>query len=115
MDVIKNSVGREIPKSINGRELKPYQGAFATAPAPWKAPMKAGFIKPWESKILGSLEEAIEKTGLSHGMTVSFHHHLRNGDGVVNMVIDAIARKGIKNIRIYPTALFPVHEHLLNR
>ncbi|MEE9151780.1 MAG: citrate lyase subunit alpha [Thermoplasmata archaeon] len=113
MDVIKNSVGREIPKSINGRELKPYQGAFATAPAPWKAPMKTGFIKPGESKILGSLDEAIEKTGLSDGMTVSFHHHLRNGDGVVNMVIDAIAQKGIKNIRIYPTALFPVHEHLI--
>jgi citrate lyase subunit alpha/citrate CoA-transferase len=113
MDVMVNSVGREIPKVIDGRELKPYQGAFATAPAPWKAPMKAGFLKPGDSKILGSLEEAIEKTGLSDGMTISFHHHLRNGDGVVNMVVDAIARKGIKNIRIFPTALFPVHEHLI--
>jgi citrate lyase subunit alpha/citrate CoA-transferase len=113
MDVITNSVGREIPKTIDGRELKPYQGAFATPPKPWKAPMKAGFIKPGESKILGSLEEAIEKTGLKDGMTISFHHHLRNGDGVMNMVMDAIASKGIKNIRIFPTALFPVHEHLI--
>jgi citrate lyase subunit alpha/citrate CoA-transferase len=113
MDVIVNSVGREIPKIIDGRELKPYNGAFSTAPAPWKAPMKAGFIKPGESKILGSLAEAIDKTGLSDGMTVSFHHHLRNGDGVTNMVCDAIAQKGIKNIRIFPTALFPVHEHLI--
>jgi citrate lyase subunit alpha/citrate CoA-transferase len=113
MDVITNSVGREIPKTIDSKELKPYQGAFVTAPSPWKAPMKAGFIKPGESKILGSLEDAIEKTGLKDGMTVSFHHHLRNGDGVVNIVMDAIASKGIKNIRIFPTALFPVHEHLI--
>ncbi|UCE74609.1 MAG: citrate lyase subunit alpha [Methanomassiliicoccales archaeon] len=113
MDAIVNSVGREIPTKIDKRELKPFSGAFSTEPAPWKAPMKAGFIKPGESKILASLDEAIEKTGLSHGMTVSFHHHLRNGDGVVNMVVDAIAQKGIKNIRIFPTALFPVHDHLI--
>lgn len=113
MDAVVNSVGRKIPLEIDGRKLVPYNGAFAMAPSPWKAPMKAGFIKPGESKILGSIEESIDKTGLSDGMTVSFHHHLRNGDGVINMVMDAIARKGIKNIRIYPTALFPVHEHLI--
>ncbi len=113
MDAVVNSVGRKIPKEIDGRKLKPYNGAFATEPSPWKAPMKAGFIKPGESKILGSIEESIDKTGLADGMTVSFHHHLRNGDGVINMVMDAIAQKGIKNIRIYPTALFPVHEHLI--
>ncbi len=113
MDMITNSVGRKIPKIIDGRNLKPFKGAFTTPPKPWKAPMKAGFIKPGESKILSSIEETIEKTGLKDGMTVSFHHHLRNGDGVVNMVMDAIASKGIKDIRIFPTALFPVHEHLI--
>ena len=30
------------------------------------------------SKLLGSLKEAIEKTGLKDGMTISFHHHMRN-------------------------------------
>ncbi len=113
MDGIVNSVGRKIPKMMDGRKQRPYMGAFVTPPNPWKAPMKAGFIKPGESKMLGSLEEAIKKTGLSDGMTVSFHHHLRNGDGVINMVMDAIAKMGIKNITIFPTALFPVHEHLI--
>jgi citrate lyase subunit alpha/citrate CoA-transferase len=113
METTVNSVGRKIPSEIDGRQLKPYQGAFATAPDPWKAPMKAGFIKPGESKILGSIEEAIKKTGLSDGMTVSFHHHLRNGDGVMNMVMDSIANLGIKDIRIFPSALFPVHNHLI--
>ncbi len=114
MDANINSVGRKIPAKIDGRKLTPYKGAFVTAPEPWKAPMKAGFIKPGESKILESLEEAVKKTGLADGMTVSFHHHLRNGDSVINMVMDAIARMGIKNIRIFPTALFPVHEHLIS-
>ena len=114
MDVITNSIGREIPLKIDGRTLKPYKGAFVTPPEPWKAPMKAGFIKPGESKMLASIDEAIEKTGLSSGMTVSFHHHLRNGDAVMNMVMDAIAQKGISDIRIFPTALFPVHEHLVS-
>jgi citrate lyase subunit alpha/citrate CoA-transferase len=107
-------VGREIPKNLEGRVLKPYQGAFVTQPEPWKAPMKAGFIKPGDSKILSSLEDAIKRTGLASGMTVSFHHHLRNGDGVMNMVMDAISQIGISDIRIFPSALFPVHEHLIS-
>jgi len=37
-------------------------------------------IKPGENKVLSSLEEAIEATGLSNGMTISFHHSFRNGD-----------------------------------
>ncbi len=114
MDMVVNSVGRKIPVSIEGRELKPYKGAFATPPEPWKPSLKTGFMKPGEIKTLGSLEEAIEKTGLSNGMTVSFHHHLRNGDGVVNMVMDLIAKKGIKDLRVVPSALFPVHAPLIS-
>ncbi|MBR3154825.1 MAG: hypothetical protein IKF10_07465, partial [Lachnospiraceae bacterium] len=34
------------------------------------------------SKLINSIEEAIRATGLKDGMTVSFHHHLRNGDYV---------------------------------
>ena len=42
-------------------------------------------------KLLSSLREAIEACGLGDGMTVSFHHHLRNGDYVLNMVMAEIA------------------------
>ena len=34
-------------------------------------------------------------------MTISFHHHLRNGDYVLNMVMDEIANLGIKDIKLY--------------
>jgi citrate lyase subunit alpha/citrate CoA-transferase len=46
-------------------------------------------------------------------MTVSFHHHLRNGDFVVNMVIDACAEMGIRDLTLFPTALFGVHKKLI--
>ena len=39
------------------------------------------------NKVVSSLREAIELSGLKSGMTVSFHHHLRNGDFVLNMVM----------------------------
>ena len=32
------------------------------------------------SKLIGTIREAIEKAGLKDGMTISFHHHMRNGD-----------------------------------
>ena len=36
------------------------------------------------NKMIGSIEEAIRFVGLKDGMTISFHHHFRNGDFVVN-------------------------------
>lgn len=44
-----------------------------------------------KSPKIATLEEAIRKTGLKDGMTVSFHHHFRGGDKVVNMVVDKLA------------------------
>ena len=35
-----------------------------------------------ERKLVKSIREAIELSGLKSGMSVSFHHHLRNGDYV---------------------------------
>ncbi len=36
------------------------------------------------SKLISSIKQAVEASGLKSGMTVSFHHHLRNGDYVLN-------------------------------
>ena len=33
-----------------------------------------------ETKLVKTLREAIELSGLKSGMSISFHHHLRNGD-----------------------------------
>ena len=51
------------------------------------------------SKLVSSLREAVALAGLRDGMTVSFHHHLRNGDYVLNMVMEEIARLGLDQLR----------------
>ncbi len=110
---MKNKVGREIPSEICGRKLKPYRGAFATKPDRKHKATRIKFHDPRRGKVLRSIREAIKKVGLKDGDTISFHHHLRNGDAVVNMVLDTIAKMGIKDIRLASTALFPVHEKVI--
>ncbi|MEM7499232.1 MAG: citrate lyase subunit alpha [Pseudomonadota bacterium] len=64
------------------------------------------------TKRVTSLAAAIERAGLRDGGTVSFHHHLRNGDGVLNMVMDALEAAGLRALRLAPSSLFPVHAPL---
>lgn len=64
------------------------------------------------SKLVSSLREAIAASGLRDGMTVSFHHHLRSGDYVINMVMNEIAAMGIKNLTVNASSIFDVHAPL---
>ena len=66
-----------------------------------------------KGKIVASLEEAFRLAEVRDGMTISFHHHLRDGDLVVNMALDVLAGMGIRDLVLAPSALFPVHESLL--
>lgn len=65
------------------------------------------------SKVVNSIREVIELAGLKDGMTVSFHHHLRNGDFVLNMVMEEIAGRGLKDINVNASSLFDAHTPLL--
>ena len=64
-------------------------------------------------KIVKSLKEVFKLCGLKDGMTLSFHHHLRNGDYVLNMVTEAAAQEGYKDLKIAMSSLFPVHQDLI--
>ena len=66
------------------------------------------------SKLVKSIREAVALAGLQDGMTVSFHHHLRNGDFVLNMVMAEIADLGIKDLTVNASSLFDIHAPLLN-
>lgn len=61
-------------------------------------------------KTVKSIREAIRLSGLKDGMTVSFHHHLRNGDMVAVMVMQAIADAGIRDINVNISSIFDCHE-----
>ncbi|ATW24979.1 citrate lyase subunit alpha [Candidatus Formimonas warabiya] len=111
---MKNAVGREIPQSIPGlNKIRPFQGAFAYQPTGRLAGPKTPVHVPGKEKLLKSLDQAIDATGLRDGMTISFHHHFRNGDYVMKMVMDAIARKGIKDLTITPSSLSAVQDCII--
>ena len=66
------------------------------------------------SKVVGSLKEAIKLSGLKDGMRISFHHHLRNGDHVINMVMEEIANLGFKELTVNASSVFDIHVPLID-
>ncbi len=56
---------------------------------------------------------AIAGSGLADGGTISFHHHLRNGDTVMFQVLRACHDLGLRDLHIAPSSLFPCHETLI--
>ena len=65
-------------------------------------------------KVVHSLREAIELAGVKSGMTVSFHHHMRNGDFVLNMVMEELAHMGMKNLTVNASSVFDCHRPLID-
>lgn len=108
-----NSLGREIPESYAGRKLTPYRDPFSLTPTGTVATRPLRRVNPGAGKLLGSLREAIEASGLKDGMTISTHHALRNGDFLLNAVVAEIAQLGIKGIWIASSSVHPVHAEII--
>ena len=110
---MKNAVGRDIPEYLltNGKEV--YQGKnYMDGKYIQKAsPKTLRYEKPQESKIVETVAEALKQCGAKDGMTFSFHHHLREGDGVANIVMKAaIEELGLKDLTIAATSLGGAHD-----
>lgn len=108
-------VSKELLESIKGYENRlPYESPFALVPEDKKvkADTLKGEVK--RTKIIKSIEEAIKLSGLKDGMTISFHHHFRNGDKVLPMVMEVIAKMGFKNLRVAASSLTSAHECLVD-
>ena len=100
---MKNAAGRDIPDNIAGCKGKLYQGPWQCIPARQATGKRIDVAG--SEKLLKSLDAAIDACGLRDGMTISFHHHLRNGDAVMKQVVDAIARKGIRGLKLSASSL----------
>lgn len=112
MQVATNTLSRVIPDDLlTGRPL--YAGPFAREVAGHKAAARLSTIRPGQGKLLPNLHEAIRQSGLRDGMTVSFHHHLRNGDFVLNMVMQACAEIGLRDLTVATSSIFPIHAPLV--
>lgn len=116
MKQISNAAGRKVLTEINGEAVIPFKGVGKHIPDGKK---HAPFIPSCSSypqdgnKVVKNLKQALEKAGLSDGMTISTHHHFRNGDFLANQVFDLAHEMGVKGLRWFPSASFPCHEHLI--
>ncbi len=112
----ENALGRRVPEVVNGKKQEPYRGVHGSRPAGRKAappiPTAADYPASGDKRV-GSLVEALEACGLQDGMTLSTHHHLRDGDLVGNMLFDACARMGKRDLVWFPSASFPCHEPII--
>ena len=95
---VLNAAGRQVETQIFDRSFQPFSGAKKYS---------------YSSKVT-NLKEALKRCGLKDGMTISFHHQLRNGDFAVNLTLNAVKELGVKKIRMAQTAMFNVHEPIID-
>ena len=86
---MKNSLGRNVLEGYkpykSSDDYKNYQRVLANQ-------------KSINNKIvfLDSISKAFDELNIKEKMTLSFHHHLRNGDFVMNMVSEEVLKRDIK-------------------
>lgn len=110
---MKNAVGRDIPDEIlECYGKRGYEGAYVRDGENYRkaAPEVKGYVDPKRSKMVGSVREALLKCGVRDGMVLSFHHHFRDGDYIVNMVMEEVAALGVKDITICASSLGAAHD-----
>ena len=110
-----NKVGREIPDELLKDGKNAYQGAFNRHYNKYKkaAPVVRGFVDPRESKMIESIREALIKCEIKDGMTLSFHHHFREGDYVLNMAMNEVKDMGIKDITLCASSMGKAHDPIV--
>jgi len=112
----KNALGRTIPSEINGNPVVPFKGVGKHKPEGKKyAPRicSCSDFPPDGNKLIPDLKEALLKAGLKNGMTISTHHHFRDGDLVANEIFRIAHEMGIKDLVWFPSASFPCHEPII--
>ena len=107
-----NAAGREVPLEVNGKEQIPYRGIEGHRPSGPRCapPIRTCLDYPADGdKRVPDLETALRACGLRDGMTISTHHHLRDGDRVALAALEAAERLGAKDLVWFPSASFPCH------
>jgi citrate lyase subunit alpha/citrate CoA-transferase len=115
-EMIANAAGRTVPEAVNGRRQTPYMGVGKYHPNGSKAapPIRSASDYPANGdKRVADLETALRKCGLRDGMVLSSHHHLRDGDRVALLALEAAARLGVKYLMWFPSASFPAQKDVI--
>jgi citrate lyase subunit alpha/citrate CoA-transferase len=112
-----NAAGRRVPKVVNDRQQPPFKGVGEHRPEGRKhgAPIRSCRDYPNSGdKRVPDLRTALERCGLSDGMVIASHHHLRNGDRVALAALQTAAKMGVKDLMWFPSASFPCHEPVID-
>ena len=101
---LENKVKRELPDNLMEKmDLKPFETTEIGHPVVQRVAPKVR-VTTGQNKIADSLDSVI-KDNLKDGMTISFHHHFRNGDYIFNMIMDKIISMGYQNLTLAPSSL----------
>jgi len=117
MNEVINAAGRRVPTELEGKALRPFAGAHADClPEPRRAaggPSRTPPGRGRADKLVRGWDELLDRMDVRDGQTISFHHHLRDGDAIVNEVIARLAARGRRGLVLSSTSLFPVHDALV--
>ena len=102
---MKNSINRYVPDGFT-----PYVSSTQYKNNP-KSSIKEKAIS-CGFKLLNSYDELFDQLNIKDGFTLSFHHHLRNGDYVLNSVISQIKKRDLKDLTLAPSSIFPNNREL---
>lgn len=104
---MKNVLNRYVPDGYT-----PFQGVDAIIQSNPRKQIEVNLSKN-NQKLVDSIASVFDLIPIQDGMTLSFHHHLRNGDDVLNNVLAEIKKRGLKQMTLAPSAIFPIHEPMV--
>jgi len=116
-ELAHNAVGRRVPSIVNGRPQTPFLGIDQYRPTGNKAgaPIRSNTDYPSNGdKRVSTLQEALVRCGLRDGMTISTHHHLREGDLVAMEMLNVAASLGARDLTWFPSASFACHSPVID-
>lgn len=106
---MKNSLNRFVPEGfIPFKESNDYKNNLSKYTKVSKKETSSSY------KELKSISDMFDYFNISDGASLSFHHHLRNGDAVLNLVCKEIKKRNLKNIHIAASSIFPNNADDLN-
>jgi len=111
-----NAAGRRVPLEINGQKVIPFRGVGKHLPdgRKYSPPIPSCINYPVDgNKVVRTLEEALRKCGLKNGMTISTHHHLRDGDLISNRIFEIASSMGVRDLVWFPSASFPCNNPVM--
>ncbi len=101
-----NAIGRKIPDNV-----KPFKSSEE-----FKRNLRVLIEeKKKQSKtvFLDSISDAFDKYNIKSNMCLSFHHHLRNGDYVLQKVCEEIKSRDLKDLHFAPSSIFPNYTNMV--